>query len=429
MAGAATATGRLVPPALMRLSDTATIMSAIAQLIATGVATTKPELTHATGLARSTVAAALHRLRASGLVRDAGLGAPTGRGRPPELLALSPRAGVVLVLELTPHHVRGAVVTLEQQVLASELLEFSLDSGPEPTLQVAAELLRQLLAGLDGPTVRAVVASLPGPVDARRGMPVRPPIMPGWDAFPVTDWLSERFGCPCLADNDANLMALGEGRCLPASESPLLFVKIGTGIGGGLISADGHLHRGADGAACDIGHLRVPGVDDAICSCGNVGCVEAVASAEAITERLRRAQGNPDLTRDDLLRAARAGDGLAVRLIRDAAAVLGETVAALVHVYNPARVVLGGPLTAASDDLLAGVRSVVYQRALPLATRNLTLAHSELGDMAGVIGAAIQGIEHVLSPASFVRAAPPRGVEPGGAGPAGSGARAADRGA
>lgn len=415
MAGVASPTGRLVPPALMRLSDTATIMSAIAQLVASGVATTKPELAHATGLARSTVAAALHRLRAIGLVCDAGLGSPTGRGRPPELLALSPHAGVILVVELTPHHVRGAVVTLEQRVLASELLEFSLDKGPEPTLRVAADLLRRLLSRLERPaTVRAVVASLPGPVDARRGMPVRPPIMPGWDAFPVTDWLGERFGCPCLADNDANLMALGEARCLPASESPLLFVKVGTGIGGGLISADGHLHRGADGAACDIGHLRVPGVDDAICSCGNVGCVEAVASAEAITGRLRRAQDNPNLTRGDLVRLARAGDGLAVRLVRDAAAVLGETVAALVHMYNPARVVLGGPLTAASDDLLAGVRSVVYQRALPLATRNLTLAHSELGDVAGLIGAAIQGVEHVLSPAALARPIRPKNVEGAG---------------
>lgn len=388
---------------MMRLSDTATIMSAVAQLIAAGIATTKPQLARATGLARSTISAALHRLQAAGLVCDAGLGMSTGRGRPPEVLALSPRAGVVLVADITPLHIRGAVATLGQRVLAAEAIEFSLAEGPEPTLNAAVDLLRRLLGGLPPQLtiVRAIVASLPGPVDAKRGMPVRPPIMPGWDAFPVADWLSEHFECPCLADNDANLMALAEARCLPADQSPLLFVKVGAGIGGGLILADGHLHRGADGAACDIGHLRVPGVEDAICRCGNVGCVEAVASAQAITEKLRKAQNNPNATRVDLERLARLGDPVAIRLIRDAATVLGETVAALVHMYNPARVVLGGPLTDASDDLLAGVRSVVYQRALPLATRNLTLAHSQLGNMAGVIGATVLGVEHVLSPAGL----------------------------
>lgn len=394
---------RLMPPTLMRLTDNATIMSIVAQLIATGAARTKPELAIETGLARSTIVSAIHRLQEIGLVRDAGIGSPAGRGRPPELLELSPHAGVVLVADLTPHHIRGAVVSLTLEVLTSRRLEFALAEGPEPTLAVTIDLLRTLLSevGSTAGPVRAVVASLPGPVDIKRGMPVRPPIMPGWDAFPVTEHLSAEFDCPCLADNDVNLMALGEARALPADQCPMLFVKIGTGIGGGLISAGGTLHRGADGAACDIGHLRVPGVTDVICSCGNVGCVEAVASAEAITEKLRGIQRNPNLTRVDLEALVRAGDPMAVRLIRDAAGVLGETVAAIVHIWNPARIVLGGPLTAASDDLLAGVRSFVYQRALPLATRNLTLAHSVLGDLAGLIGAAIQGIEHVLSPAAF----------------------------
>jgi predicted NBD/HSP70 family sugar kinase len=396
-----------MPPALMRLSDTATIMSAVARLIATGTARTKPELASATGLARSTLASAVRRLQNMGLIREAGLGTPTGRGRPPEILELSPDAGVVLIADLTPHHIRGAVVRLTREVLAWRRIEYALSEGPEPTLATTVDLLHELLGEIeqDAGPVRAVVASLPGPVDIRRGMPVRPPIMPGWDGFPVTDHLSAQFNCPCLADNDVNLMALGEARALPPDQCPMLFVKVGTGIGGGLISEGGVLHRGADGAACDIGHLRVAGVDDVICSCGNVGCVEAIASAEAITEKLRVAQQNSRLTRADLDSLVRSGDALAIRLIRDAAAVLGETVAALVHVWNPARIVLGGPLSVVSDDLLAGVRSVVYQRALPLATRNLTLAHSVLGDEAGLMGAAVQGIEHVLSPTALAHPA------------------------
>jgi len=378
-------------------------MSTLAQLIATRTALTRPQLAHATGLARSTIDTALGRLQQADLIVDAGPGPQGMRGRPAQTLALSPTAGAIYIADLTPHHIRGAIVSLGQRLLASRRVTFPLANGPEATLQATADLLTELQASLDRPpaTARAVVASLPGPVDAKRGIPVRPPIMPGWDAFPVAQWLGERFGCPCLADNDVNLMALGEARALPADQSPLLFVKVGTGIGGGLVSNTGRLHRGADGAAGDIGHLRVSGVADVICSCGNAGCVEAVASAVAITANLRLAQGNPDLTRADLEALARAGDPLVLRLIRDAAAILGATVADLVHVYNPARIVIGGPLAAVSDDLLAGVRSVVYQQALPLATRNLTLANSELGDMAGLVGAAVYGIEHVLSPAAF----------------------------
>jgi predicted NBD/HSP70 family sugar kinase len=217
----------------------------------------------------------------------------------------------------------------------------------------------------------------------------------------VAAHLRNEFGCPCRVDNDVNLIALGEARVLPADQCPLLVVKVGTGIGGGLVTAKGHLHRGADGAACDIGHLSVVGAEDIICSCGNTGCIEAVASAEAITKKLRAATGNPDLTQSDLRQAARNGDPVAIRLIRDAAALIGSMVASLVHMYNPARIVVTGPLTEATDDLLAGIRSVAYQRALPLATRNLTLAHSVIGEMAGVLGAIALGTETVLAPESL----------------------------
>jgi predicted NBD/HSP70 family sugar kinase len=395
-----------MPPALARFSDRAAIMSALALLIAAGAARTRPELARATGLARSTITAAIHRLAAFGLVGSTGLGAKPGRGRPPELLMLNPRAGVVAVMDLTPHHVRNALVGMDQQLLVTNRWRFDLAAGPESTLAFAGGQLAAMLEELGNSSgrLRAIVVSMPGPVDTKRGVAVRPPIMPGWDGYPVTDSLAERFGCACLADNDANLIALAEARVLPPDQCPLLLVKVGTGIGGGLITSTGALHHGADGAACDIGHLRVPGVEDVICSCGNVGCIEAVASAEAITAKLRAARGDPDLTQADAEALARAGDPIATRLIRDAADKLGETIAALVHMYNPARVVLTGPLTAASDDLLAGVRSVVYFRALPLATRNLTLAHSAIGGLSGIVGGAVLGIEHVLSPEAFAEA-------------------------
>ncbi|MDR1431338.1 MAG: ROK family protein [Propionibacteriaceae bacterium] len=394
---------RLRPPALVRLTDQSVAMSVVARLVASGTANTRPALVKATGLARSTVSSCVSLLQARGLVVSHAAQAALGRGRPAETLAINPDAGTILVFDLTPHHVRVALTRMDQQLLANRRAHFVLDAGPEATLAFAISQARTILdeLGPDGAAVRAVVTSVPGPVDTKRGMPVRPPIMPGWDRYPIADTLQREFGCPCLVDNDVNLIALGEASVLPADQCPMLVVKVGTGIGGGLITAEGSLHHGADGAACDIGHLPVRSNAEMICSCGNINCIEALASAEAITRRFREATGNPELTQSDLRAAARVGDPLAIRVIRDAAAVLGEIVAALVHVYNPARIVITGPLTAVTDDLLAGVRSVAYQRALPLATRNLTLAHSEIGEMAGVVGAVVLGIEAILAPASF----------------------------
>ena len=237
---------------------------------------------------------------------------------------------------------------------------------------------------------------MPGPVDGQHGIPVRPPIMPGWHAYPVAARLRRTFGCPVLLENDVNLRALGEARALPADQAPLLFVKVGTGIGGGLITGAGELHHGADGAAGDIGHVRVRGGPDVRCVCGNVGCIEALASASAIARRLGAESGG-EATIADVRALVARGDPTVLRLVREAAELIGEVVATLVHFYNPARVTIGGSVAAASDDLLAGIRSVVYQRALPLATRNLVLANSVLGEFAGVAGAAVLGIERVLS--------------------------------
>lgn len=395
---------RLSTPTLLRLTDPPVAMSVVAQLIASGTANTRPALARATGLARSTIAACLAALEERGLIVSSGVvPRERGAGRPPETLAINPDAGVILVVELTAHHIRVVVARMDQKLLAQRRIEFLAEAGPAETLGATVALAREILdgLGLDDKALRIIVVSFTGPVDTRRGVPVRPPIMPGWDGFPVAGYLRNEFGCPCRVDNDVNLIALGEARVLPEDQCPLLVVKVGTGIGGGLVTANGHVHRGADGAACDIGHLSVVGAEEIICSCGNTGCIEAVASAEAITRKLRAATGNPDLTQSDLRQAARNGDPVAIRLIRDAAALIGSTVASLVHVYNPARIVVTGPLTEATDDLLAGIRSVAYQRALPLATRNLTLAHSVIGEMAGVVGAISLGTETVLAPESF----------------------------
>ncbi|HSU09532.1 MAG TPA: ROK family protein, partial [Pseudonocardia sp.] len=371
-------------------------LSTLARLVASGAAVSKADLVQAAGLARTTVSSGVDELLDRGVLRVVGTRPTPGRGRPADRLALSPRGGHVLVADLGAHGAHLAVVDLSQTLRAHVHVDIDVAEGPDAVLAAVESQLRALQARASGGApARAVVIGVPGPVDGQHGVPVRPPIMPGWHAYPVAARLRRTFGCPVLLENDVNLRALGEARALPADQVPLLFVKVGTGIGGGLITSAGELHHGVDGAAGDIGHIRVRGGSDVRCVCGNVGCIEALASAGAIARRLGVEGAEASVAEVRALVAR--GDPTVLRLVREAAELIGEVVATLVHFYNPARVTIGGSVAAASDDLLAGIRSVVYQRALPLATRNLVLANSVLGEFAGVAGAAVLGIERVLS--------------------------------
>jgi predicted NBD/HSP70 family sugar kinase len=345
-------------------------------------------------------------LVAASVVEVVGTRRPPGRGRPADVLALASGFGVVLLADVGVRLTRLTVADLGQQLLAETVLDLDIAVGPESAMTTVRQGFDGLLDRLRRPVVRTVVVGLPGPVDPARGRPVRPPIMPGWDDYPVARVLGEHYGATALVENDVNLCALGEARALRPDQSPLLFVMIDAGIGGGLVTGDGDLHHGADGAAGDIGHVRVSHPVDITCACGNINCVEAVASSEAVIRALAATGdgGRAPRSIPDLVQLIQHGDQRAVGLVRESAATIGEVVAMLVHCFNPARVVLGGPTTEATDDILAGVRAVVYQRALPLATRNLVLAHSTLGAKAVTAGATVLAIEHAISPAGLLAA-------------------------
>jgi predicted NBD/HSP70 family sugar kinase len=220
--------------------------------------------------------------------------------------------------------------------------------------------------------------------------------MPGWDGYPIADRLGDRFGAPVLVDNDVNVMARGEHAHAWRDADHLLYVKVGTGIGAGIV-AGGAIHRGEHGAAGDMGHIHVAGRDDVACGCGNTGCLEAVAGGRALARQLSEA-GLDATTSADVVRHARAGRPEAVQAVRQAGRTLGEVLAACVNVLNPTVIVIGGDIADAHEQLLAGVREVVYQRSLPLATRSLRIVRSQLGDRAGLVGATTTVIDHVLSP-------------------------------
>lgn len=373
--------------------------STIARMIANGGEVSRREIVASTGLARSTIDGHLQVLLRAGLIDDAGIGGTAQRGRPAQVFKINPDRGVVLIADMAVDRSRIAIADLAKTVLGQRTLDVHVDSGPQVVSEAIASGFEEMMAdlGISRDRALAISVGIPGPVDSHKGIVVRPPLMPGWDGFEACTFMAGRFNCDAIVDNDVNLKALGEARALSDSDLPLLLVGVDVGVGAGFVSETGLLLHGADGAAADIGHMRVSESSDALCACGNRGCLSAVASVGAMAASVSKAVGEEVSSRELIDRLVR-GDATTVSIVREIAAMLGSAIADLVNFCNPARIVIGGEVTACTDDMLAQIRSVVYQQAQPLSTRNLSIMHTELGDEAGLIGGMISAIEQVLSP-------------------------------
>ncbi|MGO4582782.1 ROK family transcriptional regulator [Arthrobacter sp. 2RAF6] len=368
------------------------------QLLRDGQARTRAELALTTGLARSTVASRIDALMNSGLVGPAGEASSSG-GRPPSRFAFNPAARVVLAVDVGATHVIVAVTDLGGTVLAERRLAQEVADGPDAVLGRVVAAGRELLAeaGRNLEDLAGIGIGLPGPVEHDTGRPVKPPIMPGWDGFDVVRYMQRSLPVPVLVDNDVNIMALGERTAFWPDHDNLLFIKIATGIGAGIISS-GELQRGANGTAGDLGHVRVPRGDDVLCRCGNYGCLEALASGPAIARQLQ-AQGLAATNGGEVLRLVAEGNLQAIQALRQAGRDVGDVLATVVNLLNPSMIVIGGSVGEAGEHLVAGIREVVYRRSLPLATSHLRIGISMAGDQAAILGASQMVTQHVLSPA------------------------------
>jgi len=379
--------------------------AAVLRMLMDGGPRTRAEIVAATGLARSTVRARLDLLLAAGLVTGSGPGESTG-GRPASRFGFNPGAHLVLVAEVGATHATVGVTDLGGRLIALEQVGLDVADGPAVILPLLVATWRELLDKVDtpenspeistAPEIAGVGIGLPGPVEHSTGRPNNPPIMPGWDGFDVPAAISAEFDAPVLVDNEVNLMALGEHTASYPDVRHMVVVKAATGIGAGLIS-NGVLHRGAAGAAGDLGHVRVPHGGDVLCRCGNTECLEAVAGGPALAAKLREL-GLPAHSTADVVHLVRSGNLEAGRVVRQAGRDIGEVLAGCVSMFNPSLVVIGGLVAEAGEMLLAGVRESIYRRSLPLATENLRIVASSAGSTAGVLGAAAMVVQHVLSP-------------------------------
>jgi glucokinase-like ROK family protein len=347
----------------------------------------RAEVARLTTLSRATVSAIVDELLSSGVVLEAGIGA-SHAGRPPTLLQLNPDAGRVVGIDIGASHVLVVIADLNGKPLAECETGFDITAGPEAGLEniyrAVEATLHQTRCGMAD--VTGIGVGVPGPVNVSLGIVSSPPIMPGWDGFPIRQQIEARWGRPTTLDNDANLGALGEWAFGGGQgESNLVYIKIGTGIGCGVL-LDGKIYNGVLGTAGEIGHVTIS-EDGPPCKCGNYGCLEAMAGGEAIAQRAQLAikagqrtllaeinHARP-ITARDVATAAKAGDVVSQQLLNDAGRHIGCALASMINLLNPGLVLVGGGVTGAGDFLLDPIREAVTQRSL---RSSLTAAHIEL---------------------------------------------------
>ncbi|GAA3225906.1 ROK family transcriptional regulator [Actinocorallia longicatena] len=353
-------------------------------------ALTRAELATVTGLARSTISLRLDALAGAGWIMPAD-GAVSSGGRPATAFVFNPAARVVLAADLGATHARLAVTDLDGRILAERTDDLRIGDGPEKVLGWLSGEFPNLLgpAGRRLDEVCGLGLGLPGQVDHGSGRPGPEAKMPGWEGFDVPGLLGERLNVPVLVDNDVNIMAVGEHSTDPQVEH-LILVKLGTGIGSGIITGR-RLHRGARAAAGDVGHIPVAAAQGLPCACGKIGCLESVAGGAALAARLGVAD-----TRE-VVGLVLDGRPDALRLVGAAGRAIGEVLGTLVTFVNPSEVVIAGDLAEAGEPLLSGIRERIGAVAVPRTTEHLAVRASHLGDRAGVTGAARLVIEHALA--------------------------------
>ena len=382
--------------------------SIVLNLIRQESSISRAEIAQRTKLSRSAVSNIINSLLEEGLVHHSGIGESNG-GRRPIMLNFNYAAGNVLGVDIGANHLLILVTDLEGNILVEHARPFNIEVGPEQALPPVIEQIHQILAQRQVQQTRVVGIGIgvPGPLDYTTGTVVAPPIMPGWDRFPLRQFLSQEFGMPVLVENDANLGAIAERwRGVGQGQQHLAYVKIGTGIGCGLM-LDGKIYRGQRGSAGEIGHITITR-DGPPCKCGSYGCLESMAAAPAMINRIRLAiragratslteYGSlEDLTPQEIANAAYAGDKLALELFEDSGRYIGIALANLINLFNPGMIVLGGGVASVGELIMKPLHETVRSRSLLASYEQTQIVVGQFGREAVALGAAILVLQEVF---------------------------------
>lgn len=372
-----------------------------------------------TGLSRTTVGSIIDTLLTERLVREGRLldSGPSG-GRRAVLVHFNADAGRVIGIDVGRTHLTFLLTDLEPTIRARWSTAFAADRGALACLPGLLDHLRRFMAeqGITWESLLGVGLGIPGPLDVERRMLVSPPHMPGWDGINILDILRRELPVPIYIDNDANMGALGECRYgAGRGIANLAYVKIGTGIGAGLVLR-GQIFRGSDGSAGELGHITID-EDGPPCVCGSRGCLETLAAAQAIVADARTGRSlaqdrktgvaghdaprlacRDDVDIADVLRAAVEGDPASCAAIRSAGEQIGIALAGLVNLFNPSLILVDGSVARAGELLLAPVRAAIALRGLPAASARVRIVPGALGDSAIGLGAVATVLDAAFGP-------------------------------
>lgn len=368
-----------------------------------GKGLSRTDLAEEMGLTRAAVTIIINDLISSGIIVETESRTTTS-GRRPVVLEINPLHGLVAAIDMGANHLAVALGDFSARILEEVEIDFRIEDGPEKCLEEADRVLKELLAkrALTPESLCGVGVGVPGPVIADQGMVMAPPIMPGWDRFPIRATLEQQWKTAVTLNNDAELGALGEwaygaGR----GERNLAFIKVGSGIGAGLM-INQQIYCGTTGSAGEIGHLTVD-ENGPLCMCGNHGCLEAFAGGHAIASQAAKlvASGKRTLlsekrraalTAQDVAEAARRGDLPAQEILERSGTYIGIAIAGLINLMNPSTVIIGGGVAQVGDLLTGPIRQAVRERSLRASEHGVRITTAMLGRRSSLIGALVQAI-------------------------------------
>ena len=308
-----------------------------------------------------------------------------------------------MAADLGGTNLRMAVARSNGEILFRAKRETPRSDSPNKLLEVLVETSKECLEKLPASELKAISLAVPATVDACRGILLDAPNLPELNGFEIVSALEERVGARVLLENDANAAAIGESWMGAAKDfDTSIMVTLGTGVGGGII-IDGKILRGPDGTAGEIGHINVE-PNGHQCGCGSHGCLEQYASATAVVRMAKEiAAEDPDsklaekkeTTSEDLFERGISGDAGAKKVFEKQGFYLGLALSGLINSLNPEAIVFGGGAAAGWDLFIPELRSQIEKRTYLTPAERVKLFRSELGDDAGILGAAHLGFENI----------------------------------
>ncbi|MTH54606.1 ROK family protein [Bacillus mangrovi] len=358
----------------------------------------RADIAKRTKLTPPTVTNLAAELLSEGIVVE-GQHGPSSGGRKPILLKINSRQFYVAGIDVGISKIRFALTDLDARVLIRKTIPVQDSPKEADIMDVLIQAIRSLSSEVPKGKLVGIGIGMHGIVNSAKGVALYAPNF-NLKNIPLKEKLEEEFGIPVRVENDARAMALGESWFgNGAGAADMICINVGHGIGAGILM-DHKLFRGRHGLAGEIGHT-VADLNGPLCTCGNYGCLQAVAAHDGLKRAAMReiSFGRKTLITDMIsgdesklngaliYQAAIAGDELAADLFRQAGRYLGTAVTNLIHVMNPSKIIIGGGISKAGDLLLDPVREVVRQRALDPEAKKTPIVASGLGDEAALIGA------------------------------------------